>query len=711
MNYLISLSYILFLSIINTFLNINIVYAKEKTNILDILYIIPSQESTDYVNNKSQFQLHSLITEQRHPKTSNFSDIIQKNTLSGLQMLNSVDDDVKNKLMELSKNTFIYEKMSSTIANTILEGKKVFIYGCGATGRLAKQMESTFWRPYWQNIKNNKNIWNRIIKYLPNIEERLIGEMTGADRALISSLEGFEDLQLIGSLQVDDRGIKKGDVVIAVTEGGETSSVIGAILKAHNQWKELGSYSSLDSSKYLYFVYNNPDELLLPFDRSRGVLKEDGITKINLTTGPQAIAGSTRMQATTIETYVIGTILESAIYKLLSNYLNTYELRKVGFTEPINFNKRFLEFGDILESVKDTLPELSELTDIEAETYKNNNFSTYFAGKGIITVFTDSTERSPTFRLVPLDTIHEKNRKSWIQVWTESDNQPDGWLYMLKRPFRGLSEEIYRKPFETEICDAYLKNSALNSLKNAGNDQQNLYDFSFSNFNMTKRNFKQGDFGLAISLSPEEETLLANKSYFRRFFGLVENNSANAGIIMINYKNDNYIKNLKNNLDKLFSKDKQFVLISVLIDNKNDPLLVKQNIAAKLLLNTHSTAVMGILGKVVGNTMTNVSPSNLKLIGRATYLILTHVNDMLTNPDFVKKYGTRKYINYMEANAVLYDSIKYLKGIDSKSDQPPEVALSIIRILESLKFMKYISNDDALKIVTDVGLANYLSSL
>jgi len=33
--------------------------------------------------------------------------------------------------------------------------------------------------------------------------------MTGADRALISSLEGFEDLQLIGSLQVDDRGIKK----------------------------------------------------------------------------------------------------------------------------------------------------------------------------------------------------------------------------------------------------------------------------------------------------------------------------------------------------------------------------------------------------------------------------------------------------------------------------------------------------------------------
>lgn len=689
----------------------NKVIAAENANILEILNITPSQESIDYVNNKTQFQLHTLLTEQRHPKTWNFSEVVQKNTLSGLQMLNSVDEDVRNKLNELSKDAFAYENLSSTIVKAILKGNKIFVYGCGSTGRLAKQMESTFWRPYWQNIKNNKNIWNRISKYVPDIEERLIGEMTGADRALISSLEGFEDLQLVGSLQVDDRGVKKGDIVIAVTEGGETSSVIGAILKAHKQWEESESYSPLDSSKYLYFVYNNPDDLLLPFDRSRKVIEESGITKINLTTGPQSITGSTRMQATTIETFVIGTILESAIYKLLSNYLNTYELRKAGFTGPINFNKRFLEFGDILESVKDTLPELSELTDIEAETYKINNYSTYFAGKGIITVFTDSTERSPTFRLAPLDTIHEKNRKSWIQVWTASVTQPDGWLYMLKRPFRGLSEEMYRIPFETEIDDAYLKNAALNSLKNAGNDQQNLYDFSFSNFNLTNRNFKQGDFGLAISLSPEEETLLNDNSYFRQFFELIESNSANAGIIIINDKNDNYIKKLKNNLFKLFPKNKQFVPISIFIDNKNDPLFVKQNITAKLLLNTHSTAVMGILGKVVGNTMTNVSPSNLKLIGRATYLILTHVNDMLANQDFVKKYGKKKAINYIEANAVLYDSINYLKGIDSKSDQPAEVALSIIRILESLKSMKYTSNDDALKIVTDVGLANYLSNI
>jgi N-acetylmuramic acid 6-phosphate (MurNAc-6-P) etherase len=46
-----------------------------------------------------------------------------------------------------------------------------------------------------------------------------------------------------------------------------------------------------------------------------------------------------------------------------------------------------------------------------------------------------------------------------------------------------------------------------------------------------------------------------------------------------------------------------------------------QLVALKMLLNAHSTAVMAGLGRLVGNTMTNVSPSNLKLIGRATNLI------------------------------------------------------------------------------------------
>ena len=83
--------------------------------------------------------------------------------------------------------------------------------------------------------------------------------------------------------------------------------------------------------------------------------------------------------------------------------------------------------------------------------------------------------------------------------------------------------------------------------------------------------------------------------------------------------------------------------------------------------------------------MTNVSPSNLKLIGRATFLIQSHVNDALGRPDWIRLQGRRKPITYGEANAVLFDEIAFVKGHPEMAGQTAEVALSIIRILESFR--------------------------
>lgn len=80
--------------------------------------------------------------------------------------------------------------------------KKIYIYGCGATGRLAKQIESGTWRPFCRFIKSQDNIWSKLKDQISDIENMVIGELTGGDRALVSSLEGFEDLQLIGQLQL-----------------------------------------------------------------------------------------------------------------------------------------------------------------------------------------------------------------------------------------------------------------------------------------------------------------------------------------------------------------------------------------------------------------------------------------------------------------------------------------------------------------------------
>jgi N-acetylmuramic acid 6-phosphate (MurNAc-6-P) etherase len=682
-----------------------------KLNILSLLRISPSSESIDYVLNKTQFQLHTLLTEQRHPKTWDLSKRIQKDCKSGLRLLFSVDEDIVEKLTALAREKETLEQAVQAIEKALFSRQKIYIYGCGATGRLAKQMESTFWRPFWQKVRKKKSIWSKIqLRFGDSIENQLIGEMTGGDRALISSLEGFEDLQLIGRLQLEDRKVEKGDVVICVTEGGETSSVIGTILAALDQWRTAESYDPEKTKKKLYFIYNNPNEKLRPFDRSRRVLEEPGITKINLTTGSQSITGSTRMQATTIETFVVGNILQQALDSFLRKFLSKKEMATLGFKSELRLEDKLKEFSHILKQVKANLSAIAKFTALEAQTYKAENFSTYFAQKGLITVFIDSTERSPTFRLFPLDTVKQEKRRSWIQVWTPAANLQDAWQAFLGRPFRGLSSEFYRKPFEDEIDDAYLKKAALESLKNAGNNQQFLYDFSFADFNLKNREPTQGDLGVAVLISPEEAELGKKNSDFRKFIDLFLRKGARVAVILITDKSSKKISRLIRKIPDFGTEGKNSLIV-VNIGTTNDPLGINQRIALKILLNAHSTGVMARLGKVIGNTMTNVSPSNLKLIGRATYLIQSHVNDILRHPQWVRLHGIRRPISYGEANAVLFDAIKYLKNKEKQAGQTAEVAFSIIRILESFRLEKGLIRSKTLKIVKETGLSQYLSNV
>ena len=683
--------------------------AAADAGLLKLLSLTASPESLDYVVNKTQFQLHTLLTEQRHPKTWALSEKIGTDTEAGLRMLLSVDEDVAARLEKLAGEKSLLVQLVSELEYAILTKKKIYVYGCGATGRLAKQMESSFWRPFWKKVKTETDIWAKCRSRLdPAIEDGLIGEMTGADRALISSLEGFEDLQLIGRLQLEDRGIKKGDVVICVTEGGETSSVIGTVLAALDQWKADPKYAPAESRKKLYFIYNNPDDKLKPFERSRKVIEEPGIAKINLTTGPQSITGSTRMQATTIETFVVGNAIETAVENVLRRLLPKKDMVRLGFSAETGLEARLGRFPALLQEVKRRVPELAKLTDLEARTYAESHFSTYFAVEGLITVFIDSTERSPTFRLFPLDTVKEPVRKCWIQVWTAAPDPRSAWQTFLGRPFRGLSPALYQKPFEEEIDDPYLRAKALESLLKAGDDQQDLYDFSFSNAAVKRRGPKRDDLVVMALLGPEVDECMKPDSSFHKFVQLQSSVIGRAGFIFIKDKPSPGPAVGEVPYDP---KSPRVVDVSVVIPTDNDPFRLGQNIALKMLLNAHSTAVMAKLGRVVGNTMTNVSPSNLKLIGRATFLIQLHVNDALANPGWVRQFGTRRPISYGEANAVLYDSIAFMKERTADVGQSAEVPLSIIRILEALRLKRDFTAEEALALVRSPGLATYLAGL
>ena len=152
------------------------------------------------------------------------------------------------------------------------------------------------------------------------------------------------------------------------------------------------------------------------------------------------------------------------------------------------------------------------------------------------------------------------------------------------------------------------------------------------------------------------------------------------------------------------------VMVLLEIPFRDDFLNLRRQVALKMVLNAHSTAVMAKLGRVVGNTMVFVSPSNLKLIGRATELIRNHVNDVLGKTEWRARFGRIPLISYQEANAVLFDAVDFLND-GGHAGETAEVALSIIRILEVRKRNSRVAWADALALFRRLGLEEYLSTV
>lgn len=651
---------------------VNIVYATEKSFYLDLLSIQQNACSLDYINNKKQFQLQNLLTEQSHPLTANLTDIVNKFDNKAILELSNVDNDINNKInnmqRDLSTQIKIYKAINA-VKNNIISGDKIYIYGTGSTGRLAKQIE-TIWYTFWHDLKLSPN-WDIIktklytIKNINNIENQLIGEITGGDRALIKSLEGFEDLQLIGKLQLEANKVNSKDIVFAVTEGGETSAVIGTILFASKLAKA--------SSKKLYFVYNNPDELLLKYNRSKEVINNSKITKINFTTGPQAITGSTRMQATSSQTLLIATIIEQAIEDILKSKLTNSEMKKIGFKNTSSFLKKLNNFINIQHNIESQSEIIKNIADNEYKAYLKNNKSNYFANSILTTMFVDLTERAPTFSVPSINSIN--NNDSWFNIYTNTSNLNDAWHILLHRDFKGLNREVFYKEFEKNIDDSYLKQVALKSLDNATYDQKYLYDLSFNNFN--ESSLKESDIALIYLTAKDYNIVLTPNAPLMSWLSFLKKNKVY--VILIYSKSEVRIINKMINL--LHKIDRNIQISNVLIDADNDPLFILHTLSTKLFLNIQSTLIMAKLYRVLGNSMIYVNPSNLKLIGRATHLIQIHINRILRNN---MDFNNIPFIKYEEANAILYDAMDYVEANDLKN-KVAIIPLVIIRIFESLR--------------------------
>ena len=213
-------------------------------------------------------------TEQRNPRTT---DIDQRPALEVLRLLNAenatVAGAVEAALPDLAR-------VVEWVAEAIRGGGRVHYFGAGTSGRIAvldaAEVGPTFGTQ----------------------DGVFAAHLAGGDAALRAPMEGVEDDEALGGR--DAGTVTAADVAIGITASGRARYVAGALRAA----RAAGARTVLLSS--------NP----------AAPLAELADCHIVTDTGPEAIAGSTRLKAGSAHKMVLGNLSTAAMVLLGRTYSN-----------------------------------------------------------------------------------------------------------------------------------------------------------------------------------------------------------------------------------------------------------------------------------------------------------------------------------------------------------------------------------------------------
>jgi N-acetylmuramic acid 6-phosphate etherase len=600
------------------------------------------KRSEEFLKISDQFQLGVLTTESSHPVTAELSQTAKKDVSEALGLLFEADGDVVRKYREFAESGRA-PGIKDAVLRALKNGGKVFFTGCGSTGRLSIQLVS-IWRDFWQRQSA------RGLKCSPSaaeFEDRAFSVMAGGDFALIKSVEGFEDFTAFGKKQIADLGVGSKDVVFAITEGGETSFVIGT------------AWQGLEVGAKVYFVYNNPDDVLCKHvKRSREVIEESRIEKINLTTGPMSITGSTRMQATTIQLCVLLTVLEMVLRDLLKEVEPGGPCALDSASVPTQFLQKLEEMHATLRSPA-LRSQLAKAVEMEETVYRSKHKNNYFADHFGIDVLTDTTERSPTYCSPPFRKFDDRTAtESWAFLFLPYQDTPRAWERIIKRQPKCVEwseQEVRAQVTEDKVARTYEIVRKISAAE--------LMRFKVGLDGLQYRPLSQGDCAVAIVSEEEKAALLSGTGFYRTQLEAARKAGARTGVFYFGRE-----ESQAEVRDFLAGWDPTGIAVLVTVPKTDFVLQGVTRAGLKMLLNALSTCTMVRLGRVMGNYMIWVVASNLKLIDRSTRYI-----QKLTGLD------------YRAANRLLFEVIEYVEP-RMKADQayPPVVGVSVMRVRHKL---------------------------
>ena len=571
--------------------------------------------SKDFLENEKQFHLGVIPTEQSNPLTKNLSWTIQNDTEEGIRTILSADVNIPKVAAKAFKSK-PFLNMVADIKRCMYQHKTFLFSSVGASGRLALQLDAT-WRKFWTEL----------VSLLPDRKEEFIANCncsnsltTGGDRALVRSVENYEDYMTFGAKQIDEAGVGEGDVVLALSECGLSASINGSAIEAQKK------------GCTTYYLFCNPKEILCQYlDRARVVFENKKIIKIPLFVGNMAVSGSTRMQVTTVELLVMGAALEVAAGQWLKENLTDDEYKVVlehgyGSLDLADYAKGFAFVNKSLGKGK-AVSGLAKAIEYEKDTYDHNGLITYITHDYLVDIMTDTTERQPTFTLPPfrkfLDREHEV---SWAYIKDPLYPSSVAWQHVFRRPIKGLEWT------KEDYIQMKAAQSIIDNPPSVGASEV-------------------GDYNIGYEEDPSR--------YSRKPARLVSidiNGSASSKQM------DWYNKELENFSDGIILRMGNIgrnklganeIQIPVKLPRTCMDLLT--HVMVKLIFNSLSTGTMAKMGRVWGNWMIQVLPTNKKLIDRSTRIIanIAGIKYEEANYEFFKSYlGRNPEEEYRESYVV-----------------------------------------------------------
>lgn len=583
------------------------------------------EAAKDFLENEKQFHLGVIPTEQSNPLTRNLSATIAKDTSEGIKMILSADVNIAPVAAKAFKSKN-FNMLVEDIKRAMDENKKFVFSSVGASGRMAIQLDGA-WRYFWTNLASKlpvrKEEFNRICECCNSFT-------TGGDRALVRSVENFEDYMTFGARQVVEAGIGEGDILIGLAECGLSASINGSVIEAEKRGCNT------------YYLYCNPREILCEYlDRVRVVFERKKIIKIPLFVGNMAVAGSTRMQVTTVELLVAGAALEIAADKWLKENLTEEELKVVGVAslDAVEYAKEFKKLNAQLSKGKALLG-LTKAVEYETETYNNNGLITYATHDYLLDIMTDTTERQPTFTLPPFKKFKETTDViSWAYVKDPLYPSDVAWQHVFRRPIKGLEWT------KDDYIQMNASRSIIDNPPSVGAEEVPQYNIGFEDD--PSRYSRKPSRLVAMDINAS-----CDKNVLKWFNENVEKFDGGVVIRMGNIEKG-----------KLYQNEIQ---IPVKLPRTSMDLLT--HLMVKLTFNLLSTATMAKMGRVWSNWMIQVLPTNKKLIDRSTRIIanIAGISYEEACEEFFKSYlGRDPKDEYKESYVV--ETLKRL-GKDPKED-------------------------------------------